>query len=38
MNTELMNLFIKYMEKQEILSKLMGAEKFHGYNYSRFIQ
>ena len=34
MNTELMNLFVKYMEKQEILSKLTENEKLHGYNYS----
>lgn len=34
MNTELMNLFVKYMEKQEILSKLTEDEKLHGYNYS----
>lgn len=34
MNTELMNLFAKYMEKQEILSKLTEDEKLHGYNYS----
>ena len=34
MNTELMNLFAKYMEKQEILSKLTENEKLHGYNYS----
>jgi DNA-binding MarR family transcriptional regulator len=33
-NTELMNLFVKYMEKQEILSKLTEDEKLHGYNYS----
>lgn len=30
----LMNLFVKYMEKQEILSKLTENEKLHGYNYS----
>lgn len=30
-----MNLFAKYMEKQEILSKLTGDEKFYGYNYSK---
>lgn len=29
-----MNLFVKYMEKQEILSKLTENEKLHGYNYS----
>ncbi len=29
-----MNLFVKYMEKQEILSKLTEDEKLHGYNYS----
>lgn len=34
MNTKLMNLFVKYMEKQEILSKLTEDEKLHGYNYS----
>ncbi len=34
MNTELMNLFVKYMEKQEMLSKLTEDEKLHGYNYS----
>ena len=34
MNTKLMNLFVKYMEKQEILSKLTADEKLHGYNYS----
>lgn len=34
MNTELMKLFVKYMEKQEILSKLTEDEKLHGYNYS----
>lgn len=34
MNTELMKLFVKYMEKQEILSKLTEDEKMHGYNYS----
>ena len=34
MNTELMNLFAMYMEKQEILSKLMEDEKLHGYYYS----
>ena len=34
MNEELMNLFVKYMEKQEILSKLTEDEKLHGYNYS----
>lgn len=34
MNTKLMNLFAKYMEKQEILSKLTEDEKLHGYNYS----
>ena len=34
MNTVLMNLFVKYMEKQEILSKLTEDEKLHGYNYS----
>ena len=26
--------FVKYMEKQEILSKLTENEKLHGYNYS----
>ena len=34
MDTELMKLFVKYMEKQEILSKLTEDEKLHGYNYS----
>lgn len=34
MNTVLMNLFVEYMEKQEILSKLTENEKLHGYNYS----
>ena len=34
MNTVLMNLFVQYMEKQEILSKLTENEKLHGYNYS----
>lgn len=34
MNLKLMNLFVKYMEKQEILSKLTEDEKLHGYNYS----
>lgn len=34
MNTELLNLFVKYMEKQEILSRLTEDEKLHGYNYS----
>lgn len=34
MNAELMKLFVKYMEKQEILSKLTEDEKLHGYNYS----
>ena len=34
MSKELMNLFVKYMEKQEILSKLTEDEKLHGYNYS----
>lgn len=34
MNLELMNLFAKYMEKQEILAKLTEDEKQHGYNYS----
>ena len=33
-NTELMNLFAEYMEKQEILSKLTEDKKLHGYNYS----
>lgn len=33
-NTVLMNLFVKYMEKQEILSRLTEDEKLHGYNYS----
>lgn len=34
MTRDLMNLFVKYMEKQEILSKLTEDEKLHGYNYS----
>lgn len=34
MNTTLMNLFVKYMEKQEILSRLTEDEQLHGYNYS----
>ena len=34
MAAELMNLFVKYMEKQEILSKLTENERLHGYNYS----
>lgn len=34
MNAELLNLFAKYMEKQEMLSKLTEDEKLHGYNYS----
>lgn len=34
MDTEIMNLFVKYMEKQEILSKLTEHEKLHGYSYS----
>lgn len=34
MNTALMNLFVEYMEKQEIISKLTVDEKLHGYNYS----
>lgn len=34
MHTELLNLFVQYMEKQEILSKLTEDEKLHGYNYS----
>ena len=34
MNSELLGLFAKYMEKQEVLSKLTEAEQLHGYNYS----
>lgn len=34
MNTELMNLFAAFMEKQEILSKLTEDARLHGYNYS----
>jgi len=34
MNTELLSLFAKYMEKQEVLSKLTESEELHGYNYS----
>ena len=30
MNSELLVLFAKYMEKQEVLSKLTEAEEFHG--------
>lgn len=26
--------FAKYMEKQEVLSKLTESEELHGYNYS----
>ncbi len=33
-STNLMNLFVKYIEEQEILSKLTEDEKLHGYNYS----
>ena len=32
MNTVLINLFVTYMKKQEILSKLTKDEKLHGYN------
>ncbi|MGN1168036.1 MAG: MarR family transcriptional regulator [Lachnospiraceae bacterium] len=34
MNSVLLGLFAKYMEKQEILSKLTESEELHGYNYS----
>lgn len=34
MNNDLLNLLAKYMEKQEILSKLTEDEKLHGYKYS----
>lgn len=34
LNKKLLNLFVQYMEKQEILSKLTEDEKLHGYNYS----
>ena len=34
MNIVLMDLFVKYIEKQEILSKLTEDEKLNGYNYS----
>lgn len=34
MNSELLVLFAKYMEKQEVLSKLTEAAEFHGYSYS----
>lgn len=34
MNTELMNLFAKFLEKQDILSKLTADESIGGYNYS----
>ena len=33
-NIDLMNLFVEYMEKQEILSRLTEDEKLHGYHYS----
>ena len=32
MNTVLINLFVTYMKKQEILYKLTKDEKLHGYN------
>lgn len=34
MNIKLMELFVEYMEKQEILSRLTEDEKLYGYNYS----
>lgn len=34
MNSEILSLFAKYMEKQEVLSKLTESEELHGYNYS----
>lgn len=34
MNIELMNLFTKYMEKQEVLSRLTEDECLHGFSYS----
>ena len=34
MNDKLLTLFARYMEKQEVLSKLTESEKLHGYNYS----
>lgn len=38
MNTELMNAFVKYMEKQEILSKLTEDENYTDIIIRRFIQ
>lgn len=34
MNLEILSLFAKYMEKQEVLSKMTESEELHGYNYS----
>lgn len=34
MNPKILNLIAKYMEKQEVLSKLTESEVLHGYNYS----
>lgn len=34
MNSEILDLFAKYMEKQEVLSKMTESEALHGYNYS----
>lgn len=34
MNSEILSLFAKYMEKQEVLSKMTESEELHGYNYS----
>lgn len=34
MNIELMNLFVEYMEKQKILSRLTENQKLYGYSYS----
>ena len=34
MNLELLNLFAKYMEKQEVLSRLTESKELRGYSYS----
>lgn len=34
MNINLLNLFVEYVEKQEILSRLTEDETLHGYSYS----
>ena len=34
MYSEILSLFAKYMEKQEVLSKMTESEELHGYNYS----